>query len=651
MSELLGRLDETWDRVKWTGFPVRKRRRWVKKGIIGLDSEAYAGKGVYNGYVLTYSKNAGGPFMFCVSSPDGAWQRVWSVSQVREMLDELARRDADVFVFNLRYEVGAILRALHVTVKELNHIRKSRGEHWVPIRDGAWEVRVYPGKAFQIRRNRKRGHKTLTVWDAHNFLPGSLEVVAQDLLGEGKLAQDVTRYTPEYVRRHWDSIAQYCLRDAMLTAKLMELLIQKVEDVLGVRPQRHYSPATWAAEVFRALGPVENVWKFWQAGSEGREVLRYAWAAYAGGKFEMRTKGYVPKAYQYDLSSAYPAVIAQLKPLRWAKVVESELYHPEAEYGLIHCLIEIDPNELGDLPHPVGVWGSCYGRTQSLFDRRRKGTMFYPVGVWEAIITKDEYEYLTNAGAKVQILRGLWIYPRTEHKLYRLRVELLYKMKEEAKDKWTRHVVKIILNGMYGKFVQTIRRNDGTLEPGLYWHPIHGGIITARVRCWVSEIQRRFGTHILAVHTDSVVSDVLLPIEKPGLGGWRFEREGEYIGIRSGIYQIGGKVAHQGFIPVVSGEGRLKRSTWKEILKRVSPQSTHVQLEQEEVVSWVIAGLIADPQAINIFARLQKTLSLADDPKRVPVGRVTAGRLLSERIKTLPMVVFRSDTLLAKGKE
>lgn len=645
MAGTLERLDETWDKVKWQGFPVKKRKKWVKKQVIGLDSEAYAGRGVYNGYALNYSKNSGAPFMFCASDAQGEWTRTWTASQVREMIDELSRMDADIFVFNLTYETGAILRALHVTSRELNAIRASRGEEWVPIKGGAWEVKVYSGKSFQIRRNRNRGHKVLTLWDAHNFFPGSLDKVAGDLLGERKLAQDVTKYTPEYVRRHWNEIEEYCTRDAMLTARLMTVLLDKIEDVLGVRPQRHYSPATWAAEVFRALGPVENVWKFWQT-SEGREVLRFAWGAYAGGKFEMRVKGYVEKAYQYDLSSAYPAVIAQLKSLRWAKVVDSELYHPEAEYGLIHCLIAIDPKKLGDLPHPVGVWGAPFGESNNIFDRRKKGTMYYPVGAWEAIITKDEYEYLQNAGADVKIVRGIWIYPRAEHELYRERVEKLYQMKEAAQDPWTRHVVKIILNGMYGKFVQVLRHRDGTLEPGLYWNPIHGGVITARVRCWVSEIQRRFGSHILAVHTDSVVSDTPLPIKSPGLGGWRFERSGEYIGIRSGVYQLGDKVAHQGFIPLVKEGERLRKSTWKEILQRANPNATHVQLEQEEVVSWIMAGLIADPQSINVFARLQKTLSLADDPKRVPVGRITAGRLLRERIETLPQIVFRGDTLL-----
>ena len=645
MSELLGRMGEVWERVRWSGHPVRRRKRWLVKKVLGLDSEAYAGRGFYGNFAVRYSKGAGAPFMFCASSADGSWQRVWTAAQVREMLDELARQDADVFVFNLKYEIGAILRALHVTANELERIRMSRGEYWVPIRGGAWEVRVYPGKVFQIRRNRRRGHRVLTLWDAHNFFPGSLERVAQDLLGEGKIAQDVSRYTPEYVRENWNFIAQYCLRDAMLTARLMELLIKKVEEVVGVRPQRHYSPAAWAAEVFRALGFVENVWKFWRAGLEGEEVLKYAWAAYSGGKFEMRVKGYVSESYQYDLSSAYPAVIAQLKPLSWAKVISSQLYHPEAEYGLIHCLIEIDPNELGDLPHPVGVWGRHFGEAPG-FDRSSKGTKFYPVGFWEAVITKDEYEYLTRNGARVQIIQGIWMYPRTDYELYRSTVELLYKLKESTEDKWIRHVVKLLLNGMYGKFVQVMRRNDGSLEPGLYWNPIHGGVITARVRCWVSELQKQFGSHILAVHTDSVISDIPLPIEKPGLGGWRFERKGEYIGIRSGIYQIGDKVAHQGFVPLVEESGVLRKSTWKEILRRMDPQSTHIQFEQEEIISWMMAGLIADPQAINVFARMQKILSLVDDPKRVSVGPITAGRLLKERIETLPMIVMRDRDLL-----
>ena len=76
----------------------------------------------------------------------------------------------------------------------------------MPIRDGVWQVRAYPRKAFQIQQDRKCEHKTPMLWDARNF---SAEVWRQQ--GKEEFVQSVTQYTLEHVRRNWNSIAQYCL--------------------------------------------------------------------------------------------------------------------------------------------------------------------------------------------------------------------------------------------------------------------------------------------------------------------------------------------------------------------------------------------------------------------------------------------------------
>ena len=237
LNHLCSDRGETWDRVERSGFPVRKsrkRKRRIRKKILGFSSEAYVGRGTYGGSALTCPKNAGAPFMFAASSPDGSWQRIWPAFYVREMLDKLARQDADIFAFNHQYEVSAILRAMRVTSKEQSQIWKSRGEHWVSIHKGSWEAKADPGKVFQIRR--KGSHSTFTLLDAHNLLRiGNSS--SGSFRRKGTCLEDITKYTRKYVKENWDSIAQYCLRKAMLTAELMTLLIQKVEEESGVRPQ------------------------------------------------------------------------------------------------------------------------------------------------------------------------------------------------------------------------------------------------------------------------------------------------------------------------------------------------------------------------------------------------------------------------------
>ena len=595
-------LRDSWNRVKWA-VPVKsvlkvskeaKKRRWW-----GWDSEAYP-----NG------DREGEPVLFVAVSEDGEWH------YGSDPLEVLSHIRGDVFVWNITYEIGAFLRATKCTKEAWQKLR-SKDSSWVLVsKKPRVEVRVFPARYMGVRY---RG-RVINFYDAFNFFGCGLDKAAKEFLGVGKKEFDFS-WMSDGVEKIWDTLVEYCRQDAWLTVELMKKLRELAQE-LGFMPRSHYSPAAWAVDFFASRCGVENIKPVWVLGDEGKRVVEFAWDAYRGGKFEMTVLGYVEKAWMYDINSAYPAVIHDLYSLHGAKIVRSKLIHPEADYALIACVIEIPPQSY--VYHPVGI--------------HKNGILIFPAGRFLAVITKDEFDFLMRYGVNVEIIDAYWIYT-TKRAVYRDAVEELYKIRREHPNEHVRKLAKIILNSFYGKMVQTVEDENGNLIPGMAWHPIYAGVITARVRCWVSELQNQGG--ILAVHTDSVISDRPLDLQiGDELGKWKLSAEGRYLGIREGLYQLGEKIAQRGY-----GEVR----DWFEFLERCG-ETMSVKLSRKRMATWKEVEL----EKCNRFVHEDLELNFSKLQKRWVRERVTAKRLLEGRIETYPVLVWTKEveeSVLTKGDE
>jgi len=585
-------LRESWRRVDWE-CPVRllQSKGKVRRIWWGWDSEALPQNGK--------------PVLFCAVSEDG--DQYYSADPLKVLAEVCRHGPADVFVWNLTYEIGALFRALKVTKEQLAQIKNS--SDWVSLKPyhSNISVKVYPARYLGI----KWGKRKVNFYDAFAFYQCSLDRAAKKFLGQSKLAFDIERLTQESLEKYWDYLVQYCLEDARLTLALM-LRLRAIAQELGFKPVSHYSPAAWAQQMVAQLEGVENVKPLWDLGPEGKRVLEFAWDAYRGGKFEMTVLGYVQQAYMYDINSAYASVIRSLYSLNGARIVRTHLDCPDADYALILCRIYIPPHRYR--PHPVGiVW---------------HGVLIFPAGRFLAVITKDEYEFLQRIGAQIDIIDAYWIYT-TRKEIYKNVVDRLYDAKMFHPDKNVRDFAKILLNGFYGKMVQTVERPDGKLEPGMAWHPIHAGVITARIRCLISEVQGQPG--VLAVHTDSVIAD--RPLDLPlgeGLGQWKLVAQGPYLGLREGIYQVGDHIAHQGCPGVTD---------WFAVLRKCDANQT-VVLTRRRFKTWKEVHDIEDCNRI-VEERLE--LNFGKLRKRWASGEITAERLLQERIETQPLIVWTQE--------
>jgi hypothetical protein len=306
--------------------------------------------------------------------------------------------------------------------------------------------------------------------------------------------------------------------------------------------------------------------------------------AYHGGKFEVTTKG-SDYLYEYDLVSAYPATIAQLVDTRHMTVYWTKNVIPDASYGFLECQLYIPPN----LPSPIA---------------RKVGELnTFPGGWFRQIITYPEYRYIVDHGGSATIHKACWLVPKQVRTPYKDDINHLVSLKQQykGKDDMAYHTAKILMNSLYGKFVQLIEQPPDKWRAGSSWNPIYGAYITAMTRVRISDLQRRYPS-IWAVHTDSVISNQPLPYGKTNeLGGLSYETEGDGIVVGCGVYEIGNKTALRG-VPssvklrdlCVTGKGKVTVNVRQPLSWRLA---TVRHRDESEINRWFDANKDLRPNA------------------------------------------------------
>lgn len=440
------------------------------------------------------------------------------------------------------------------------------------------------------------------------YYGGSLDYNAERYLGDKKKEVGTKKFTTDYVYRNWDKIAEYCIHDAKLTRDLARRLVGQLNS-WGMHVTKLYSTA-WVSYSWFASKcghpEVGHIWRY------DRRILDMAMRSYTGGKFEVTTKG-PSMLYEYDIVSAYPSSIANLVSLRNIVIVWTNRYRDDAVYGFL----EVDAKIPIELPSPVAV--------------KIKYRNVYPSGIVHRVITKQEYDYLVAHGADVTIRNAVWIMTRKLEYPYRDEINRLVALKQEYKggDKLAYHTIKIILNSLYGKFVQLVQMQNGRWRAGSSWNPIYGSVITAETRVRITDLQRQYPS-IWAVHTDSVISDAPLPYpESHDLGALSYETEGRGIILACGIYQIGDKCAIRGVPSKVRLDEIAQRGGATVDVSSMQPLSWRQTLQRNY-----------STDEINRWQKQLKRLRCAMDGKRVWIEDWTDWREVLEReVYSVPHVL------------
>lgn len=258
-----------------------------------------------------------------------------------------------------------------------------------------------------------RGHN-VEFKDTVRHIPASVEELGK-LVGLRKVNLGMR---PEHMRAR-------CIRDAAITYRAAGL-ISKV-----YRTFKEYPRLTLPSTSFHV----------WQTHYFGRpvflpsdEVRLAARHAYHGGRTEAFSLGRYPGVRVIDVASMYPwALTAAPMGLPWGPFSRVQPGEPLLPTGLYRARVTVPHGILPPLPF-----------------RTKDGTV-YPVGTWTEWYVGEELIYAETVGVTVEAVEGFKFLTTVEP--FADYVAMLFKRKSRARGAM-RHVYKLMLNGLYGKFGQ-----------------------------------------------------------------------------------------------------------------------------------------------------------------------------------------------------
>lgn len=570
------------------GGIIRHKKAWEKKAIhegvrmiCGLDTETKDG----TAFVLGAWKDTG----------DSAIARIKRFEDFLKFIAAEGLEESDNFFYNAMYDFNALLKLLPILA-----IRAIAAENGVVVADPPCVLELIPQKALIIQYS----GKTFRFYDISQFYGhSSLDKVSKKVLGEGKgKVEDVENLSPKKYdsdEEYRTMINRYLLKDCELCGRLAVALTMASREI-GLNPKVFYSQASIAEQYF-----LENLPR--KYANPPYPVESAALKCMAGGRFETFKRGFFPKVWVYDISSAYPYHMSRLPALDtgdWSHLKPGYIHEAsrKATIGLYRAKVEGE-----SIISPIRA--------------EDKQLVYYPVGRRTYWLNRAELNVAKDYGYKVTILEGWEYHDRKTERPFES-VKETYKKKEAVgKDDPRYMLYKILLNGLYGKLIQLNHNRaespDFSKLPGWksgrLFSAVYANEITANTRAQLLEAVKDQQEDIIAFATDSIMSEK--PLKgldvQDVLGSWKCEAKGvSAVVIGSGVYEIEGqKMKVRGFDKGVTlkefgkgAKGTLIRSSKKK------PQP----LKQ----SCRTARYGGVPM-MNVFQDFPKDLNLNFDRKRV----------------------------------
>lgn len=530
--------------------------------FVGVDGE---GGNLANGYHAYFLLRAGDSFIV----PRQGAVRL-STRECLQFLDGLPRDRVYVVYFG-DYDVTKWLEDLGWSRLEklLDRSKRMRsdGKGVWPVDYEDFQVDYLPRKEFKVRRIKSRyvdpvsgkTKREYTPWlivnDVGSFFQcrfvealqkwgvGSDSDVAA--IGQGKEARD----SFDFADIEW--IAKYNLYEVQNLAELMEKFRQACITT-GYVPAKWQGPGQLAEAMLAKHGVPRSKDVQLLQDPAYDSLMTYARNAFYGGRPEITVVGPVDRpVWQFDINSAYPFAMTKLPCLehgRW-EFVDGVAWAGGNMWGSLSGIDTSSQSKggIGGQPECAILFGSfeperASGRKRprlyGLPIRSKEGSICYPGAgrgwYWDFEVRSAIHQCFS--------VEGSWVYFRDcackplgfVPDVYRSRKEL---GKDEAGI-----VLKLALNSLYGKQVQSVGNPR-------YANPIWGSFITAYCRAmiqdfihaseWCQDPDRTCGLDVLMIATDSVCTwnertDV---VESGDLGGWSRETHprGMFI-VQPGLY-------------------------------------------------------------------------------------------------------------------
>lgn len=423
--------------------------------------------------------------------------------------------DVEYVAYFFTYDVTMMLRDVSAkTVMEIfNRAARTNYDGIIQrVRYGCYLLDWLPGKEFRIRRvGRYSSTKWVVISDVGSFFQCSfVEALEKWNIGSIPLRR---RIAASKAKRsgftHITPLTRlYNKKECDLLAELMTEFRDVVGSV-GPYPRQWQGPGNLAAAWLRhyKVPHEQNV---------PYEAMKMARNGYYGGRFEITGIGSIRrKIYQYDINSAYPAVIRGLPCLvhgawrhRTNASPRTRIYIARVEFT------HLSGRFLGTLPI-----------------RSDKGNISYP-REGKGIYWSVELAAAKRAGCMFTVLESWEYLPDCKCKPLEW-VDDIYQLRRKVGKTNKGMALKLALNSIYGKFAQSI----GTPR---WANPVWAGLITASTRAQIIDACRQVKQeNILMIATDGIFSDtpLKLPISSE-LGDWELTEHSWMFIIQPGLYML-----------------------------------------------------------------------------------------------------------------
>lgn len=378
-----------------------------------------------------------------------------------------------------------------------------------------YRIHYIENKALTIGK----GNHSVSLYDAAQYFDKENLVVAYNKNVKRPLPADYLamknerdHFTRRYYRDHKKEVRQYCILDCMLTRDLAEHWVQTYHDAFGFYPRR-WPSAGYLAEKMLIYNKV-NIPLFHEIEYTVQKMAR---ACFYGGRFEILQKGFVGKAYDYDINSAYPYALTTIPDLVKGRWEWSNAVNPDSRLGFFHIVAQVH-SSVKVSPFPF---------------RTKYGMIFYPFGKFETYVTLPELLAVLALGSdkiRFKILEGCQFIPgrgdEDSNHIFKDLITSLYRRRQLLKEQKSplERTIKIVLNSVYGKTAQKTKKG--------YGKPVMGNLFCAVIAAHTTGFTRAqlftaLNTYSLqeetaAFATDSITTTRPLPgIATNVLGGMK----------------------------------------------------------------------------------------------------------------------------------
>lgn len=565
------------------------------KENMGLDTETFQG----------YAK------LICDSSGD--YKLLGSFSDVLKFLTQNKFRNKFNWFFNVRFDFEALIKYL-----DYDQLLCLYNDKTLEI-DG-FIIDYIPKKFFMITDSNNHRYR---FFDMYNFVDASLNKASELYLHDQKISTvDSSRLNTDaqYWQDNITDIIKYCIKDAELTKRLADYFWNIVYTHMKYYPKIPYSKGRIAEEYFLAKCYIPTI------NDIPKQVLKIAYESYSGGRFELLQKGYFEKIYSYDIKSAYPGHMTKLIDYNKGKWIKTNKKNDDAYSGFYTCKINVLEPYFSPIVQKINALS------------------VYPNGEFKVNLAKSEIEFIESEfqNCEIKIISGYEFWEKELIYPLKSEIERLYAWKENEPDPTIKWAVKIFMNSLYGKTIQTAGDENNT---GKLFNPMWAAEITASARIKILTLGLQAPDQIIMFSTDSVHSRVPLAVPKiPQLGEFEKDFEGSGVYVMSDVYNIWNKLKQKskvrGFSVALEKDKKDNDIMLKDILKSMTNDTVYKYTTKRvyHLGECLLHRSKRKLQDLNIFDNVEKSVDINGDKKRHWNYQFTNGAdLLSKNINSEPV--------------